>query len=225
MFIQNKYYNWYYNIINRAKSRVFEGYTEKHHIIPKSLGGLDIDENLVDLTPREHYICHLLLTKMTKGAAYDKMLYAYIIMSGRKLYNSKQYKLLREEYSEINSKLRSGKGNGMYGANRKGKNNTFYGRKHSEKTKRKLSMIQKERYKNNPDSFKHGEWTNDRRKKISESRKRNAKSFTFKHQEHGIFIGPIWQLNETYPDQKLRKDELWKLTAGHYKSYKGWTIS
>jgi hypothetical protein len=62
MFIDNKYTKWYYNIVNNRKNNpIDEG--EKHHIIPKSLGGNN-KENLVKLTYREHYICHLLLTKM-----------------------------------------------------------------------------------------------------------------------------------------------------------------
>lgn len=35
----NKYKAWYNRIIQRAKYRKLVGYTEKHHIIPKSLGG------------------------------------------------------------------------------------------------------------------------------------------------------------------------------------------
>ena len=38
-----------------------KGQTERHHIIPKSCGGTDVADNLVDLTVREHYIVHLLL--------------------------------------------------------------------------------------------------------------------------------------------------------------------
>ena len=39
MFIKNHYYKWYYNIINMSLSRENIGYTEKHHIIPKCMGG------------------------------------------------------------------------------------------------------------------------------------------------------------------------------------------
>ena len=64
LFIQNKYHKWYYNIINTARLREsVDGYTEKHHIIPKSLGGSNGKDNLVVLTGREHYICHYLLMK------------------------------------------------------------------------------------------------------------------------------------------------------------------
>lgn len=41
-----------------------ECYCETHHIIPKSEGGPDSKDNLVNLTAREHYIAHLLLAKI-----------------------------------------------------------------------------------------------------------------------------------------------------------------
>jgi hypothetical protein len=47
------------------RRKKFQGvYYEKHHIIPRSLGGSNKKENLVLLTAKEHFICHLLLTKM-----------------------------------------------------------------------------------------------------------------------------------------------------------------
>jgi hypothetical protein len=51
-------------------------YHEKHHIIPKSLGGSNKKENIAILTAREHFICHILLTKMTSGKDKSKMIYA-----------------------------------------------------------------------------------------------------------------------------------------------------
>ena len=66
MYLTNKYTVWYYNIIARANQRVNqEGYFEKHHIIPRSLGGSNEVSNLVKLTAKEHFICHMLLPKMT----------------------------------------------------------------------------------------------------------------------------------------------------------------
>lgn len=74
--LTNKYSKLYYKIIANAKHRIAEGYTEKHHIIPQSLGGSNDKENLVELTAREHFICHWLLIKMTEGIDRSKMLYA-----------------------------------------------------------------------------------------------------------------------------------------------------
>lgn len=54
------------SIIQNAQKRVKpEGYTEVHHIIPKSFGGHKTDPaNLVILTGREHFVIHQLLAKM-----------------------------------------------------------------------------------------------------------------------------------------------------------------
>jgi hypothetical protein len=38
------YQKIYNQIIERAQNRILEGYVEKHHIIPKCLGGLDNKE-------------------------------------------------------------------------------------------------------------------------------------------------------------------------------------
>ena len=54
----------YNQIVNRAKNRILECYTEKHHIIPRCMGGSDDKENLVSLTAREHFLCHHLLVRI-----------------------------------------------------------------------------------------------------------------------------------------------------------------
>jgi len=54
-------------IANRIKSPSTEEYTEKHHIIPKWMGGNDNTENIVRLSLREHFHCHLLLWKHYKS--------------------------------------------------------------------------------------------------------------------------------------------------------------
>lgn len=58
----------YNDLVAFAKSQKFEEmqYTEKHHIIMKSLGGSNDKSNIVQLTPRQHYIAHLLLYKHYK---------------------------------------------------------------------------------------------------------------------------------------------------------------
>jgi hypothetical protein len=74
--IINKYSKWYNNIIKRALTRNVEGYTERHHITPKSAGGSNDLNNIVRLYPREHMLCHILLTKFTEGDVKIKMLRA-----------------------------------------------------------------------------------------------------------------------------------------------------
>lgn len=58
------YQRIYDQIIDRAKERNLEGYKERHHILPKCLEGSNKKENLVELTAREHFICHWLLCRV-----------------------------------------------------------------------------------------------------------------------------------------------------------------
>lgn len=74
MFSDNKYKKWYDQIINRAKLRTLDSYTERHHIIPRCLGGTNDPRNLVRLTAREHFICHWLLPKFVVGVHFQKKL-------------------------------------------------------------------------------------------------------------------------------------------------------
>jgi hypothetical protein len=62
----NKYKQWYEQIVLRAQIRILSDdiYTEKHHIIPRSIGGNNSKSNLAILTAREHFICHWLLIKI-----------------------------------------------------------------------------------------------------------------------------------------------------------------
>jgi hypothetical protein len=78
--INNKYKQWHDNIIAKGKNRKLSGYKEKHHILPRSLGGNNSKDNLVDLTPKEHFIIHMLLCKFTLGKARIKMLNAFHAM-------------------------------------------------------------------------------------------------------------------------------------------------
>ena len=97
-FINNKYTNIYHQITSRAKERFLESsmYTEKHHIIPRSLGGSNSRDNIVKLTAREHFICHWLLTKMTTSGNKNKMTYAWWRMVNTK--NSKRHNVTSKEY-------------------------------------------------------------------------------------------------------------------------------
>ena len=54
------YLKIYQNIIERARNRKIGGYTEKHHIIPKCIGAVDSYINIVSLTAKEHFLCHIL---------------------------------------------------------------------------------------------------------------------------------------------------------------------
>lgn len=76
----NKIYN---NIIERAKIRKIEnpinGYKEIHHVIPRSIGGSNEPSNLVELTLKEHFLCHELLVYIYPN--YKEIIYALWMMT------------------------------------------------------------------------------------------------------------------------------------------------
>lgn len=114
-------------LIIKAQSRTKpECYTERHHILPRSLGGNDSSTNLVSLTAREHCLAHLLLAKIHGG----KLWIAARFMTNRFSLNSRAYAIVREEHSLVISKMR-------------------LGRKHSEKTKQKMRKAKSEEAKKN----------------------------------------------------------------------------
>ena len=135
----NKYKSWYDKIISNAQNRNTEGYTEIHHIIPRSLGGTNNQLNLVELTAREHFICHILLTKFTKGQDKRKMVRAVVFMKSENTYqnryiNSRLYESIKLIHSNNMSLSMSGE------------KNTFFGKKHSEETRKKMSLLKKGKY-------------------------------------------------------------------------------
>ena len=117
MFKENKYTKYYTLLTNRARGRVLAEYTERHHIIPQSLGGSNDKDNLVDLTAREHFICHWLLIKMTEGEHRSKMLYALNGMKAENRYQQRYsssitarvYERYRIEHAKNHSERMKGK--------------------------------------------------------------------------------------------------------------------
>lgn len=117
------YQRIYDNIIqNRLLNPIINEYTECHHILPKSLGGMDDKTNLVNLLAREHFICHLLLTKIYKEGSIEwiKMMKAfnrmYSVSTNQLRYSdNKWYEYLRKNYSKAQSINQNGNGNSQYG--------------------------------------------------------------------------------------------------------------
>lgn len=68
----------------RAKEPTLTGYTERHHILPRSLGGGDGPENLIALTPEDHFFAHLLLAKIHGGQMWSPV--AFMVGGTRKNY-------------------------------------------------------------------------------------------------------------------------------------------
>lgn len=115
----NKYSKTYYSLIEKVKQRGWKKTKgrERHHIIPQSLGGTNEKDNLVYITPREHFICHWLLIKMTEGDERGKMLYALQGMKAENRYQQRYhtkitarvYEKYRIEHAKNHSKTMKGK--------------------------------------------------------------------------------------------------------------------
>ena len=118
------YARTYYRIIENRLKNPYTGYTEKHHIIPRSLGGSDSADNLVRLTAREHFLCHWLLVKMYKEnkTSYYKMLKAFNMMCNafndtqeRYRSSSRIFSKYREDMKKVMSALQIGENNSQSG--------------------------------------------------------------------------------------------------------------
>lgn len=64
------YQDFIQNILNtRGRFGIPEGeYKERHHIVPKCIGGTNDKDNLIDLYAREHFIAHKLLAIETNDS-------------------------------------------------------------------------------------------------------------------------------------------------------------
>jgi hypothetical protein len=131
----NKYKKWYDQITQNGKTSKAPG-DERHHIVPRSLNGADDLSNIAFISPREHFICHWLLTKIyPTGEEHWKMINAFRMMRAenpnQQRYSTKitsrVYENLKKEYSLLQSTRVSGE------------NNPMYGRTHTEEAKRAIS--------------------------------------------------------------------------------------
>lgn len=151
------YQSHYNKLIDRAKNRLLEGYTENHHIIPRCMNGSNKKNNIVSLTPEEHYVAHQLLVKIYLNE--PKLVYAAHMMTvgspDHDYRNNKLYGWLRKKLSETRSESMRGRIPWNKGKkhteetkrkmseSKKGEKHPNYGKFHTEETKRKMSESQK----------------------------------------------------------------------------------
>ena len=95
----------YNSICERGQKRKIEGYTEKHHIIPKCMGGSDKPENITNITAKEHFLCHKLLCEIYPKV--NELIWAYWLMAiGASRYKHlKPYKASSREYERLRVKF------------------------------------------------------------------------------------------------------------------------
>jgi hypothetical protein len=131
------------SIIERAKTRILEGYKERHHIVPKCMGGTNDNDNLVYLTAKEHFVIHKLLCliypknnklhwaafRMANGSGNKNQKRDYTI-------GSREYQRLRESVKHSNESIEKMRKSNLG-------NKYRLGITHSNETKEKLSELRK----------------------------------------------------------------------------------
>ena len=91
--MSNKYQTIYIKLMAKGMERK-EGrarhkqFYDAHHIIPRSMNGNDDADNLVLLTRKEHYLAHLLLTRIVKNTNLSK---AYLALNAMMNGSTKLY--------------------------------------------------------------------------------------------------------------------------------------
>jgi hypothetical protein len=134
----------YNRIIAQAKIRNLAkgGFVivESHHIVPRSCGGSNLKENKVNLTLREHYVCHVLLEKIYRNTEFHAgMCRAVVAMNQRGGISSQMYQLIREKhiFNLRNQTISESQKSAISKANKGNKSRT--GLIHSIETKQKIS--------------------------------------------------------------------------------------
>lgn len=95
----------YDKICARGKEKRELGqYCEKHHIVPRCMDGKNDEDNLTTLTYREHFIAHLLLTKIYKE--HRGINYAFLCMlrkqpTGQRILTARMVDTIKRNYKKF----------------------------------------------------------------------------------------------------------------------------
>lgn len=243
MFIENEHTEKYYAIINQAwvrlptsstrkEAKSLLSYVERHHVIPKSMGGTNDQNNLVWLTAEEHLTVHLLLPKMvSEEHNIRKMTLAAVRMANPQSKTQKriigdnlipEIAAIREEAALLHSKFMS--------TRNKGEGNPFYGKRHTDETKRKQAAASASRV-----------MTDQMRVNYSQGRKTFYETYPDKKpskEKNPRFISTVfeWQnintgeiIHATRLEMTSRfpelKSNISQVITGKYKHAKGWKIN
>lgn len=236
-------------IAARRLAPVPEGYTETHHIIPRALQGSDDADNLIALTPEDHFMCHRLLAKI-HGGKMSQALWGMChkgFKGAKGVYVSRLvFGVARREFAKVNSERMSGSGNPMFG--RTEENSPFYGKHHraaaiAKIREARLGKKASEEVRHKMSEAKLGKSKpNETRRKMSEAKcgknnpmygkrhnaavrekmseaNRNKQQYIFQHDEHGEVIATQYELRTEFG---LNANNLSDVCCGRVRTHKGW---
>lgn len=142
----NLYFSRYIKLIDAFRNKTVDNY-ERHHIIPRCLGGTDEDSNIICLPPKAHFIAHYLLSKAYPNN--DRLNHAFAMMIVNNPYQDRKFTgILYEKAKLARSKALKGKPRPEWvkAKLRKPKSNKEnYHKPKSEKHRHSMSLAQKGR--------------------------------------------------------------------------------
>lgn len=113
----------------RRREAGITGYIERHHILPRSLGGGNAAENLIRLTAEDHFFAHLLLAKVHGGSMWYAL---FVMMKGSARSSDRRFlRRARRHYARARSEFIARHGPRMAAIR--------IGARHSEETKAKIA--------------------------------------------------------------------------------------
>lgn len=231
MYLDNKYTRWYYNIIKSAKNRRLTEYTEEHHIIPKCFykmnskwGTLnensELKSNKVILTIKEHYIAHLLLTKMVddtvKLAQMNRALERCININNK--FQTNRYKIGCRKYQQI--RQLSAKANSVFISGVNNPMNSIEIREKSQENT-KIAMQRTEVRINHIKGINSKSWKDARSNRVgTKSPNVDKSTYLFIHRDGRLFDGTQMDLRQIHNVSTHVTD----LIKGRISSTDGWEL-
>lgn len=148
--MQQTYDEFIQNILKtRGRFACGEEYHERHHIVPKCMGGANDEDNLIDLYAREHFEAHRLLA--LENPDNDGLTYSWWMMAHGKNQDRITHVVTAEEYEEARiafSKSKKGvplpkETRDKISEAKMGEKNANYGKPCPEEIKKKISIANK----------------------------------------------------------------------------------
>lgn len=205
----------YNRLMDRARGRNLPAgtYVERHHVIPKCMGGSNDACNLVDLLPEEHFVAHQLLAKAyPQHYGLQGALRTMVMNSRQHARSNKMYAWCRSRAAGATSK----------------RNKSRW----SDPTYRaRMSEIHKDKWKDPTYAAAHSSrhkafWSDSSRRitqsrAVSESKRAAAPRFRFTHTDGRTFEGALWEWAELTPGVNISSA---KTSFNSLKRpYKGWS--
>lgn len=210
----------------REKEPLLSGYVERHHILPRSLGGGNESENLIRLTAEDHFFAHLCLAKIHGGKMWAPV--AFMIGGQRKDYRPVVSRKYYGWAARAMAKACSGEGAHQFDWRQYSllhlDGRAWVGRQ-SDMTELGISrslanMLIKGRLKSAKGWYFAHQPRPERLKGSSHPMYR-ARKTTFRHVDGRVFVGTQHELHLAHG---LSKSMACRLARGDFRCAKGWYV-